>query len=202
MSEEEPVGEAVADCPACGAVAPHAVLKDGGQATVRCEDCGHVHKARLEEPDEVERRVVVSQGGEDLVVHLGMPADQTIHVGEEFVVDADEAVVGVEVTSLEIEREGDNDRVDRATAEEVDTVWTVAVDNVAVPVTLHRDEGTSEGHEITVPGDYTFVVGDEETVEGVEATVSAFMTDRGDRFRYEGDDVEARNVKRLYCEAR
>jgi len=188
------------ECPACDEYAVHEVLKKSGQATVECSECGHVHKVRVHEPRTVERRVVVSQGEESFAEHVPMRAEETVRVGDEFVFEGDEGVFGVEVTGIEVEEEGDNRRVEAVEAEEADTVWTRVVDNVTVPVTLHTDE-TTESHDLRVPGDYGFVVGETEEVDGNEFVVTGFVDRRtGDSFTVGGDDVEAKNAKRLYGE--
>lgn len=192
--------QVAAECPACGEHGSHQVLKQNGTMTLKCGSCGHVHKKTTEKPRTVERRVVVSQGEESWSTHVPMPATQTLGVGEEFVLDTDEGVYGVEVTALEVEKEGDNIRPETAGAEEVSTVWTRAVDNVTVPLTLHTGRGEAESHELRVPGDYRFVVGETETQDGEEFRVTAFVTRDGDRFRVDGDDVQAKNAKRVYGE--
>jgi len=192
--------EAVVDCPACSSREPHEVLKTDGQATVRCLACDHVHKERIHEPSTVEVRVVVSQGQDSFSTRTTVRADETVRVGDEFVLEADEGVFGVEVTSVEVPGDGDNRRVDESRADEAETVWTRAIDNVSVPVTLHTDDGTVS-RRMDVPGDYGFVVGDRETVDGEEFVVTAFVDRRtGDRLRAEGDDVQAKNAKRVYGE--
>ncbi len=199
-AEADPNADVVVGCPACSSDEPHEVLKQNGQATLRCLACEHVHKKRVHEPSTVERRVVVSQGQESFSTHTTVRADEEIAVGDEFVLEADEGVFGVEVTAVEIEQEGDNRRVDRATADDADTFWTRAVDNVSVPVTLHTEDDTVS-RSLDVPGDYSFVVGERETVDGDEFVVTAFVDRRNDdRFRVEGDDVEAKNAKRVYGE--
>lgn len=200
--ERDAEGEAdvVVECPACASEEPHEVLKENGQATLRCLACDHVHKKRVHEPSTVERRVVVSQGQESFSTHTTVRADEEVRVSDEFVLETDEGVFGVEVTSVEIEEEDDNTRVESATAEEAETFWTRVVDNVSVPVTLHTDDATVS-RRVTVPGDYSFVVGEKETADGDEFVVTAFVDRRtGDRFRVEGDDVSAKNAKRVYGE--
>ncbi|MDY7082011.1 MAG: HVO_0476 family zinc finger protein, partial [Halobacteria archaeon] len=181
---DEGIGEAVADCPSCGTRTRHTVLKTNGLATVECNDCGHVHKVKVDEPDEVERRVVVSDAGEDFSTTVSLRADERLRVGEEFVLETDEGVFGVEVTSLEVhgspDEGDDNRRVDYGDAEEIDVIWTKVVDNVVVPLTLHTEGGRSESHEMRVPGDYRFEVGEVETVDGDDFVVTAFMTESGD----------------------
>jgi uncharacterized Zn finger protein len=193
-------GDVVVDCPACSSRGPHEVLKKNGQATVRCLDCDHVHKERVHEPRTVELRVVVSQGEESFSTQTTVRADETVRVGDEFVLESDRGVFGVEVTSVEVPEEGDNRRFEEATAEEAATVWTRVVDNVSVPVTLHTDDDTVS-RRMNVPGDYSFVVGEREAVDGEEFVVTAFVDRRtDDRLRVEGDDVQAKNAKRVYGE--
>jgi uncharacterized Zn finger protein len=198
---DETGGDVVVDCPACSSRGPHEVLKTNGHATVRCLACDHVHKERIHEPSTVEIRVVVSQGEESFSTHTTVRADETVRVGDEFVLETDEGVFGVEVTSVEVPGDGDNRRVDEATSEDAETVWTRTVDNVSVPVTLHIDDDTVS-RRMDVPGDYSFVVGERETVDGEEFVVTAFVDRRtDDSLSVEGDDVQAKNAKRVYGEA-
>ncbi|MDY6764956.1 MAG: HVO_0476 family zinc finger protein [Halobacteria archaeon] len=193
--------QVVVGCPSCGRT-PHRILKRNGQATVKCTECGHVHKVKVHEPEQVERRVIVSQGEESFSTRVPVDSDEHIEVGDEFVLESDEGIFGVEVTSLEISTEDDPKRVESTTGEEVDTVWTRVVDNVVVDVTLHGSKGESRGVEVHVPGDYRFVVGEREELDGYEFEVTAFITRDGNRFRVEGDDVLAKNAKRIYGEER
>lgn len=204
MSES---GERVAaECPGCSPSVPtaHEVLKSGDQPTVRCTECGHVHKTRLERERTVERRVIVSQDDESFEAQVDAPADETVAVGEEFLLDAEEAIMTVRITSLEV-GEG---RVERAPVEEVTTFWTRAVGNVGVNLTLHPKSGAREetrSIKIQVPGDEEFVVGrtheygDEEfTVEGIHVREDAQGYDF-DKLDHAGDRVAAKDVKRLYA---
>ncbi|MFB6284407.1 MAG: HVO_0476 family zinc finger protein [Halobacteria archaeon] len=207
MSEDLTKEDVLVECPSCSFRQPHEVLKSNGDATVKCEECGHVHKVHVTSEREVERRVIVSQGDESFSAMVPMNASEKLNVGDEFVVDCDEGIFGVELTSIEVDSGcgTENDRIERAEADDVETVWTRVVDNVEVPVTLHRDksEGEAKSHDLWVPGDYEFVVGETETVDGRDFEVTAFIDrDTGDRFRLEGDDVIAKNAKRVYGEER
>lgn len=194
-------------CPSCSPAesVAHEVLSRGGQATIRCSTCGHVHKTRLESPPTVERRVVVSQGGESFETKVDAPADETVAVGEEFLVETDEAVLSVRITSLEL---ADQQRADEASVAAVQTFWTRAVGNLAVNVTLHPPPGSEEttrSIRIHVPGDETFVVGetmefgeDAFSVEGIQVREDA--TGYGhSRLDHPGDSVVAKDVQRLYA---
>ncbi len=196
-------------CPACtpDGETVHEVLKPDGQATVRCRDCGHVHKTRLPDERTVTASVVVSQSGESLATERSFPAGETVETGEEFVVETDEAVLVARVTDVELPG---GRRTDAAPATEVETVWTRAVGNVAVDVTVHPAEGSdddSRSERLQVPGDYEFTVGDEETVDGATVTVETLLLrDGATGYRDEqlgrpGDTALAKDVKRLYARA-
>ncbi|MFB6130305.1 MAG: HVO_0476 family zinc finger protein [Salinigranum sp.] len=194
-------------CPSCSPdlETVHEVLRPGGQATVRCTECGHVHKVRIEREREVERDVVVSQGGESFPTTVTAPAGETIAVGEEFVLDTPEAIMLVRITTVDV---GGDRRVEEAKIEDVETIWTRAVDNVSVNVTIHPKDGRREetrSAKLQVPGDYEFTVGEVESlgderfeIEGVQVRDDAEGY-RFEKFDHEGDTVFAKDVKRVYA---
>lgn len=197
-------------CPACSPGEPtvHEVLSTGGQATVRCGDCGHVHKETMERPTEVTVDVVVSQDGESHKASLDAVAEESVAVGDEFVVDTEAAIQQVRVTAIET---GPETRVESAGLGEVDTVWTRVVDNVGVNVTIHPKEGdgrsrSTRSERVFVPGDYEWVVGEtyelgDETVEVVGVKVRDSVADdyRFEKMDHEGDMVFAKDAKRVYA---
>lgn len=202
---EETKERVAVPCPACSPEAEtvHEVLKEGGHATVRCIDCSHVHKTEIPEQRTVERNVVVSQDDESFPASVDVPAEETLATGEEFLLETDEAILTVRITSLEL-AEG---RVDEAVAEDVETIWGRAVGNVSVNVTAHPKSGThDETRSITlhVPGDYEFVVGERDELGGEEFTVEGIYVREDahgyefDKLDHEGDSAEAKDVKRLY----
>ncbi|PSQ19944.1 hypothetical protein BRD00_00480 [Halobacteriales archaeon QS_8_69_26] len=194
-----------ATCPSCSPDVPtaHEVLAQGGQWTVRCGECGHVHKTRIDD-ELVERDVVVSQDGESFTASVEVPPDEPLAEGDEFVLDATEGVFTVRITSLQV---GTEERTDAAAAGDVDTIWTRDVGNVAVPTTVHpatgaRDETRSV--ELHVPGDEEFVVGESHSVGDEEFEVEGIaLRDRAvgyefDDLDHEGDVATAKDIKRLY----
>ena len=195
-----------AACPACtpDGEAVHEVLRLGGQATVRCTECGHVHKTVIEREREVTRDVIVSQGGESYSTRVDVPAEETLTEGDEFIVETPEAIQQVRITSLDL---GGDRRVESATAEDASTVWTRVVDNVSVNVTVHPGdgrEGESRSLTLHVPGDYEFTVGETESfgdeefsIEGVHVRGDA-PEYRFDKLDHEGDTVFAKDAKRVY----
>jgi uncharacterized Zn finger protein len=192
-------------CPACSpdAETVHEVLKPGGHATVRCIECSHVHKEQLPEEQSVERDIVVSQDGESFPASVEVPAAETLAVGEEFLLETDEAIMTVRITSLEL----DEGRAEEASAEDVRTIWGRAVGNVSVNVTAHPKSGEhDETRSLTlhVPGDYEFVVDETDELGGEEFTVEGiFLRDDArdyefDKLDHAGDSAVAKDIKRLY----
>ena len=193
-------------CPSCSPEfeRAHEVLKERGQMyTVRCTECGHVHKERVEPDETVEVDVVVSQDGDSFTATVEAPVDETVATGEEFILDTDEAIMTVRITSLETP-EG---RSEEGPASEVETIWTRAVGNVSVRVTAHPKSGEHDetrGFKLQVPGDYEFVVDETDELGGEEFTVEGIYL-REDAHGYEhekldhgGDAALAKDIKRLY----
>ncbi|MFC6992590.1 HVO_0476 family zinc finger protein [Haladaptatus sp. GCM10025707] len=194
-------------CPSCSPTLEtvHEVLKPGnGQITVRCTDCGHVHKTTVESESTVEKMVVISQDGESVKATVSAPPKETSAVGEEFIVDTEEAILTVRITSIETT---DGNRVEEATIEDIKTFWTRAVDNISVNVTMHPKDGRrdeTKSLKIQVPGDYDFTVGRTEELDGEEFTVEGIILrddaegyDR-EQFDFGGDSAKAKDIKRLY----
>ena len=194
-------------CPSCSPSeeTAHEVLNRGGGVTVRCGECGHVHKTTIEEEPTVERRVVVSQDDESTEAWVDVPPEEELATGDEFLVETDEAILTARVTSLELT---DGSRSDVALAREVKTLWTRAVGNVAVNLTLHPKDG---GHDetrsvkIQVPGDEEFVVGETHEYGGEEFTVERILVredatgyDR-EGYDFDGDAALAKDCKRVYA---
>jgi uncharacterized Zn finger protein len=203
----EPSERVALPCPSCspGVETVHEVLSEGGgYATVRCTECQHVHKEQLPEAEAVERDVVVSQDGDSVTTTVEAPRGETVARGEEFVVETEAAIFEVRITDLQL---GAERRVEEATVEDVETIWTRAVGNVGVDVTLNPPDGGDETRSVSVqvPGDYEFTVGETEALgdEEFEITGVAVRDDaRGYQFeklRHDGDMAFAKDVKRVYA---
>ncbi|UTF54692.1 HVO_0476 family zinc finger protein [Natronosalvus rutilus] len=195
-------------CPSCSPdlETVHEVLSPGGGSlTVRCGECGHVHKIQPEPDREETLDVVVSQDGESFTANVTTPEDETVEVGDEFLLETEDVLATVRVTSIELE--GDK-RVESAPADEAATVWTREVDNVSVNVTIHPQDGRREDSRsltVYVPGDYEFTVGETDSFGDDEFEIDAFVV-RGDaegyhrdRFEEAGDMAFAKDVKRVYA---
>ncbi len=207
MSDTDAGDRVAVVCPSCSPREEtiHEVLKPGGDVTVRCGECGHVHKTQLESVPSVDKKVIVSQDGESFSTHLAADPDETVEHGDEFIVDTPEAILQVRVTGIEL-LEADK-RVEAAVIEDVEAVWTRAVDNVGVNVTLHPKDGSQDDTrslKLNVPGDYEFTVGETETFGDDEFTITGIFVRndaegyRFDKFDERGDMVYAKDSKRIY----
>jgi len=197
-------------CPSCSPSVPteHEVLSTGGQYTVRCTDCDHVHKTTVDDRT-VRRDVVVSQDGDSFSTDVEVPPGEPLSVGDEFVVESEAGVFVVRITSLEI---GNEHRTDGAEAADVQTIWTRDVGNVTVDATVHPPEGG--GHDATrsvelhVPGDHEFVVGEREDAGDREVEIEQIRLREAaegyDHYQLArpGDAALAKDVSRLYARDR
>ncbi len=202
---EETTSRVALPCPACSPSTEtvHEVLSEGGHATVRCIDCSHVHKEELPEEDTIQRKVVVSQDGESFSDSVDIPAGEALAVGEEFLLETEDAIMTVRITSLET----DEGREESAPASAAQTIWGRAVGNVSVNVTSHPKSGEHDetrSFELYLPGDYEFTVGETDELGGEEFTVEGVMI-RDDatgydheKLDYDGDSAVAKDIKRLY----
>ncbi|MFC6864316.1 HVO_0476 family zinc finger protein [Halomicroarcula sp. GCM10025817] len=204
MTDATPGDRIALPCPACSpdVETVHEVLKPGGQVTVRCTACDHVHKERLPEERTVQTDVVVSQDGDSFSAQVDVPEDEALKVGEEFLLETEEAVMTVRITSLETA----DGRTEEAPVTDVGTIWSRAVGNVAVNVTMHPKDGRhdeTESFKLQVPGDFEFVVGgteqfgDEEfTVEGIHVRDDAHGYQH-EKLDFDGDMAFAKDIDRL-----
>ena len=203
----ETAERAALPCPSCSPdlETVHEVLATGGgHATVRCTECGHTHKEQRDRPTEYEREAVVSQDGESFTATAEVPEGEQLAVGEEFLLDAEAALMTVRITSLELA----DGRTESAPVEDVETIWTRAVGNVTVDVTLHPkggDHDETRSERFQVPGDYEFVVGatddlggEEFTVEGIHLRDDAHGYDHS-KLDHDRDSAVAKDINRLYA---
>ena len=194
------------ECPACSPTSEevHEVLKPDGHATVECRACGHVHKVIIEGTTREETRVVISSGGESMRTTARVPADELLAVGEEFVAQTEEGPMGVRITSLE---GSDGERTDKAVGTDVQTIWTRAVDNVGVPVTIHPADGRREGtvsETYYLPGDEPITVDESMPLSDDTVRVDRILLrddvihDGIDNLEQPDDEALAKDVKRVF----
>ena len=205
----QPAGQQLVACPRCTPTEPvvHAVLPSGaGAHTVRCYGCGHGHKVQPTAAPTIERPVIISQDGESTRTVVPTASDAAVSCGDEFIVDTETAIMQVRVTAIE---DTDGRRVETATMADVGTLWTRAVDNVGVNVTIHPPDDRDRSHSATVrlPGEYHLEVGATLDVDDAVVTISAIrIRDAVTGYRHRtydrpGDAVFAKDVQRVYAVA-
>ena len=150
-------------CPECGEVTEHGTVKLGREHLVRCEACGTVHPHQLERTRLTGLRVIVSATESSSRRTIELPEEELLAVGDEILVDDGIGdVVMVEVTSLEL---AEGRRAERAKAGEVMTLWTRAVDEVVVKVSVQR-RGRTTSFDVPARGGEPFAVGEVRTADG------------------------------------
>ncbi len=183
-------------CPGCGEEADQEVLRESHDLLLRCSACGHIHRAPRETPAEPLRvRAIVSAGTESRPGTIELMPDDLVEVGDLLVAEGEgDEAAGVEVSSIEAKGGG---RVARATAGEVVTLWTRVVEDVVVPVSVHRGRETIPFHQRT-DGEEVFVVGEVYTFGGRRVRISHIKLRDGPVLRKEGWKTLARRVRRIY----
>jgi len=141
-------------CPSCSpdTEVSHIILKDLKELLLKCGECGFIHKEK--KARNVLVRVIVSKGEKSL--HLQTMLSGKIKVGDELIVDDENTgeAYHVAVNSIEV---GDK-RPEIASAEEIKTIWSRAIDEIVVKIAVSRKE-TTQSFEMKVPGDQEFVIG-------------------------------------------
>jgi len=176
-------------CPGCGQESEHTIIKSGQEKLVKCRECGTAHSLQEKKPRLASIKVVVNRDGLSEPYQIKLPADEELKVGADLVVDDESRdVVLTEITSLETDR-----RVKKAHASEVKTVWTRAVDEVALKISVYRD-GKTQALKMPISGEEIFEVGETLEAEGVRFQISKM------KLRSQGfsDSAQAKDIQRIW----
>jgi uncharacterized Zn finger protein len=193
------IREIEVECPSCSPKEEvgHQVLKDGQSPLVRCLDCGQVHPAKIKTPKAVNLRVIVSKMDISSTYKTKLDSEDVLQVDDELVVDDEETgvVCPILITSLE----AGGKRVLRAKAEDIETIWGRAIDEMTVKFSAQSGTEKTEVLEKRVPGDYEFVVGAEEKVGNTRIFITKIKVRDGLFRSRKGDVVLAKYVKRIFA---
>ncbi|MDY6964744.1 MAG: HVO_0476 family zinc finger protein [Halobacteriota archaeon] len=184
-----------ADCPACSSENKHFIIKEDPNALARCVNCGTVHPITIENPGSITVRVVVSLGNISFRREIELISGDIVAVGDEYIVEDEEDVNSIEVTSVELKN---GKRVDNARAEDIETIWSRLIDYLLINVSLHHKRKT-ESIKIKAPGDHVFTVGEREDIGSIGFYITAIKTRDGRTLKRAGDFVPAKGVKRIYA---
>lgn len=187
------------ECPSCSPEEEvgHEVLKEGQSPIVRCLECGQVHAAKLKTPKSVSLKVIVSKMDISNTYKTELDSETVLQVDDELVVDDEETgvVVPILITSLE----AGGKRIQIARAEDIETIWGRAIDEVTVKFSAQSGTEKTEVIEKRVPGDYEFVIGAEERVGKTSLFITKIKVRDGAFRSRKGDAVLAKYVKRIFA---
>jgi Uncharacterized archaeal Zn-finger protein len=181
-------------CPVCEETREHEILKDAHEPTVRCTVCAHIHRIAPEAETGLPVRTIVSTGKESRVCTTELDREETYRTGDTVVVECGEEVQSVEITGIETEAR----RTERAKGSLICTLWTRAIHEVTVKISLHDGRKTIPLY-FNAKGIEEFEVNREYTAGPRRFWISHIKL-RNDRFlRREGEKALAKDIKRIYA---
>ncbi len=187
------------ECPSCSPKEEvgHEVLKEGQSPLVRCLECGQVHATRIKAPKSVSLKVIVSKMDISNTYKTELDSETVLQVDDELVVDDEEkgVVIPILITALD----AGGKRVQIARAENIETIWGRAIDEVTVKFSAQAGTDKTEVIEKRVPGDYEFVVGNEEKAGNKRLFITKIKIRDGVFRSRKGDVVLAKYVKRIFA---
>lgn len=187
------------ECPSCSPEEEvgHEVLKEGQSPLVRCLECGQVHAAKLKTPKSIRLKVIVSKMDISNTYRTELDSETVLQVDDELVVDDEETGVVVPILITALDAGGKRVRIARA--EDTETIWGRAIDEVTVKFSAQAGTEKTEVLEKRVPGDYEFVVGSEERVGNKRLFINKIKVRDGAFRSRKGDFVLAKYVKRIFA---
>ena len=184
-------------CPGCGEETDQEVLRESHDLLLKCSACGHIYHEPREEvpPEPIRVRAIVSAGTESAPGTIELMPSDLVEVGDLFVAEGEgDEAAGVEISSIEAVGGG---RVQRARADGIVTLWTRVVEDVVVPISVHRGRETIPLHQ-RADGEEIYVVGEVYTFGGKKVRISHIKLRDGPVLRKEGWKTLARRVRRIY----
>jgi uncharacterized Zn finger protein len=183
-----------AHCPECNDETEHEVIAESRDQLVRCTTCGH--HARIpkdREPQALMIKTIVSREGTSRVCGIELAPEDECSVEDHLVAECGDDAFGVEVTSIEC---GDK-RVNRAKAPEITTIWTRAIEQVVVKISIHDGRKTIPVY-MECDGEQAFVVNEMYVASGKRFRISHLKLRDGPLMRKEGWKAVAHRIKRIY----
>lgn len=183
-------------CSTCREETEQEVLSESRDLITRCTVCGLTTRRPLPpEPEPVLVKIVVSREAESFVGKAELLKGELVEVGDYIVAEKDDGEgAGVEIMSIEI---GDK-RVGRAHAEEIDTLWSRAIDEVIVRISVHDGKKTLPLY-VACEGDDRFTIDEVVSIDRVRARIDHICLRNGMIQRRKGKYEIANRIKRVYA---
>ena len=184
-----------AHCPDCADETEHEVVAESRDQLVRCTTCGHHQRVPKErEPQSLLIKTIISREGTSMVGAIELAEDDECSVEDHLVAECGDDAFGVQVASIELT--GDK-RVQRAKAKDILTLWTRAIEQVVVKISIHDGRKTIPVY-MPCDGEQEFTVGEKYVVSGKRFQISHLKLRDGPLMRKEGWKTVAHRIKRIY----
>ena len=183
-------------CTTCKEETEQEVLSESRDLIIRCTVCGLTSRRPLPpEPEPVYVKAIVSREGESFVAKAELMKGEVVEVGDYIVAERDDGEgAGVEIMSLEV---GDK-RVQKAVAEEINTIWSRAIDEVIVRISVHDGYKTIPMY-VACEGDDRFTIDEIVSIDRVRARIDHICLRNGMIQRRKGKYEVANRIKRVYA---
>lgn len=183
-------------CNSCGEETEQEILNDSRDLILRCTICGLTTRRPLPpEPVPICVKTIVSREGESSVCMAELLSEEEVNVGDYIIAESEDGEgSGVEITSIET---GDK-RVERATADTINTIWARAIDKVLVRISVHDGKKTLPFFT-PCEGDDRFYVDEIITINNIRARIDHICLRNGIIQRRKGKYEVANRIKRIYA---
>ncbi len=183
----EPV---ITDCPKCGHVTEHQLLKPGENSiTVQCDDCGLVRSITPPRVRIIDLKLIVSDEGVARNERMEVPRQEEVAVGLEFDLNDQRLIV----TGIEIEGK----QVKKAKAEDIKVLHAKVFNTVPLRFSVNEDDKTTS-FRVDVDPDTPVSIGEVFKVDGQLICVKTIKSDQN-RTLHRGY-LAARNIVRCFCD--
>ena len=178
------------ECPDCKEETENSVMrahgKDKVQLTLKCDECGRVHKSIIEVLGPIEVPVIHSSAMISNKIRMVLPRGEYF-VGDDLMIEDSLC----EITALEVGAK----RVKSAQLEDVDTIWTKDISTVDVKVSLNLGRDTTP-FIITTDPFTEFEIGSIVDLSGRYGEILAIKTKEKKITR---GSAQAREIVRITC---
>ncbi len=197
MNEEELPEIIIFECAICDDYTEHEILKGRfGKASVsgtfRCADCGTIDNTTIRLPEELQVKVLFSDGDRTTVTETVLMSNEVIEIGDEFFLDSGERV---RVTKIEVKA---GRMTKRIPAPRIESLWVKQFGVINVKFSINDNHRTIAKMIEAEPED-TFTVGMTVPFEDFDCYVHAIKTKH--RLIRHGS-AEAKDITRIYGKIR
>ncbi|HON81919.1 MAG TPA: HVO_0476 family zinc finger protein [Methanoregulaceae archaeon] len=181
-------------CPECGRDVEHTILSNARQLRVRCDVCGNVHLVEpAKEKPPIRVKAIVSEERVSRTCAIELVHGEICGIGDRHIAECGEDYIGVEISAIDRGVQ----RVRRARAQDITTLWTRKIEEVLVRVSVHDGRKTIP-LVLEVSGEEPFVVGEVYRQGNRRFRIAHMKLRDGATLRKEGQKAIARRLKRMY----